>query len=163
MNENLWGADGLPPHNDKETSIEAAEKKQSTVASERDSVYEHIRSRGEIGCTDDELETHFYNIRPTVNSSSQLASLRTRRNELVKMGLVIETDERRKSKSNMNVIVWRAVAPENAVPPQQKTRYEKGIEEGTLAERQRCLNLCAVWLVNKYPHLVRQIREGEQV
>ena len=89
----------MPPfQRHSETSRAAAAAIYGKTGSSRRAVYDWLRSRGELGGTDEEICAW------TGLSSS---TVRPRRVELVRDGLVVESDARRRTQSGRWATVWR--------------------------------------------------------
>lgn len=86
------------PHSNGTTSLEAAQSMAGVAKVLRDKVFNYIGAQGSNGATDDEIE---------VALNLQARTENPRRWELVRMGLVIETKQRRKTRSGRNAIVWQ--------------------------------------------------------
>lgn len=87
------------PFSDKDTSKAAAEAISDKVPSLRRQVFDFIASKGLGGATDEEIGDALKMPGSTV---------RPRRGELVDGGLVVETRQRRSTKSGRQAIVWVA-------------------------------------------------------
>ena len=87
---------GIPPHVQTDTSICAALEAPTNL---RQKVFEHIKSAGEYGRTDLEMEDLLGMIGSTV---------RPRRRELFLIGKVKDSGLRRKTPSGRYAIVWIA-------------------------------------------------------
>lgn len=97
-------ADGQLPHvKGSDTSRAAAEAAEESAPTIRRSVFRFIRSRGDHGSTDDEIEE-------VLDLSHQTAS--ARRRELVLLGLVKDSGDRRKTRLGRGATVWVAVGDE---------------------------------------------------
>lgn len=99
----LYG--GIPPHVDRETSLMAAIEMLSEASTLQAKVYRVIRDND--GGTDDEIEM-------LLGLRHQTAS--ARRRELVLLGAVEDSGERRVTSSGRMAIVWRAVGTEQQLP-----------------------------------------------
>jgi len=88
-----------PGHNFRDTSIAAAEHMKPKAAAIRLRVLAEIQIRGSTGATCDELEQAF-------GMSHQTVSARLR--ELNLSGHVLDSEQRRKTRSGRNAIVWVA-------------------------------------------------------
>jgi hypothetical protein len=102
---------------DPETSHEAAASlKSETLSEQRARVYDHLKCYGPMtdtallgGIHHSEVGPHGYiPAGPKISPSG----LRTRRSELVRMGLVEDTGRRERLRSGRKAIVWRAVERE---------------------------------------------------
>lgn len=85
------------PFSNDTTSREAGESIRPHREIMRAGVLAYIRTCGELGATDEEIAHRLF-----INPST----VRPRRGELVKLGLVRETDGRRKTLSGRKAIVW---------------------------------------------------------
>ena len=94
----LYG--GLPPHVDQDTSIEAALSMLESASTLRGRVYRYIDRLGSKGATDDEIEIASGLIHQTVSA---------RRRELVLLNVVVDSGEKRTTRSGRRAIVWIAV------------------------------------------------------
>lgn len=81
-----------------DTSKEAAAFVLPRSGTQRARVYEYIKSRGDFGATDEEIETDLEMV--------ATRSCRPRRKELVDAGLVKDSGQRRITTSGVNAIVW---------------------------------------------------------
>lgn len=99
-------ADLFDPHkvarsDDPETSHEAARSlNKRKLSAQRENILRLLRG---AGLTDEEIRDIYPQPRPSD------ASLRTRRNELVEMGLVMDSGRLRRTRSGRRAIVWKAV------------------------------------------------------
>lgn len=84
-------------HSAPRTSREAAVRIQSISPSARQRVLEHLVEQGRRGSTDEEAELAL-GIKPQ--------SYTPRRRELVKLGIVIDSGERRKTEAGRSAVVW---------------------------------------------------------
>ena len=82
------------PFADRQTSKEAAESMIGSASSLRRLVYDVIKHLG--GCTDDEIE---------VETGLSGSTVRPRRRELVLSGAIVESGERRKTRSGRTAAV----------------------------------------------------------
>jgi len=89
----------LPYTKGSDTSKAAADSMESRAPTIRKEVYDFIVSRGERGATDDEIAA-------SLNLRHQTAS--PRRRNLVLMGAVHRTEERRPTRSGHSATVWIA-------------------------------------------------------
>lgn len=89
------------------TSSVAATRIASAARTLRDRVYAFIASRGAHGATDDEGETAL---------AIKCQTYTPRRNELARMGLVVDTGRRRNTASGRPAAVW--IASEHATRPE---------------------------------------------
>ena len=89
--------DGLPPHNDTDTSIAAAISVLEDAETMQGRVYRRIRQTGEYGATCDELEIRL-NMRHTTCSA--------RIRELVLKGIIKDSGQRRKGSSGRDQRVY---------------------------------------------------------
>lgn len=87
----------LPHVPQSQTSKEAARSMERKAPSIRDRVFSYIKAQGRDGSTDDELEQ-------ALGLRHQTAS--ARRRELVKMGLVQDSGQRRPTRSGRSATVW---------------------------------------------------------
>ncbi len=87
----------LPPHSNPTTSREAAEAIAPSVEILREQVRQYLKSQGEEGATDLEIQAALGMIGDTE---------RPRRDELVKSFEVRNSGKRRKTKSGRSAIVW---------------------------------------------------------
>ena len=87
---------GTPPHTDGDTSLEAAIKVVPKVGKQQARVHEAFKRNGPS--TDDQL---------AAATGLPLSSICARRNELRKMGLVVATIRRRKTRQGGTAKVWR--------------------------------------------------------
>lgn len=88
----------FPPHNSRDTSIQAAASVRTFTPSIRDRVFTFIRAHG--GATSDEVEYE-------LKLSHQTASARIW--ELRRQSLITDGGKRRRTRSGRNAIVWRAL------------------------------------------------------
>jgi len=89
--------ESLPYNRGSETSKEAAEAKKETRARDEARVLNFLRSRGEEGATDYEIEK---------STGLRQSSASARRNGLVKKGLVRDSGMKRKTSTGQRAIVW---------------------------------------------------------
>jgi len=89
------------PHNGSSTSVEAAEAIKPNAATLRSKVLVYLRSCGETGATDEEMQNDL-----EMNPSTQ----RPRRIELVDAQQVVDSGFKRITSSGRRAKVWRAVA-----------------------------------------------------
>lgn len=141
---------GAPPSVDVETSKAAAAALLASGKWEtlRDKVHAYIICTGEYGATDAEIERG-------LGMRHQTAS--ARRNELVKLGLVVDSGQRRPTPSGRPAIVWRRVSPGQKVRVEQQT--ERAVLLRKLRRRLADLDLGeikAVWAA------VTEIQGGEE-
>lgn len=87
-------------HRAKETSIEARTSIRRDKPLLRHVVLAYLRGRGPEGATDDEMQEHI-----PMNPSTQ----RPRRGELAEKGLIVESGERRPTRTGRRADVWVAV------------------------------------------------------
>lgn len=85
----------IPFVRSSDTSKAAAEAKRATVASDLERVYAFIESRGSFGATDDEME-----------AALDMRHASSRRNGLARAGRVMDSGERRRTRSNRKAAVW---------------------------------------------------------
>jgi len=91
---------GQPPHvSGSSTSEAAAHEIEPNAASLRGKVLKHIRAACQYGCTDDEIE---------VQLAMKGSTVRPRRRELQLGGLIAESGEQRKTRTNRQAVVWVA-------------------------------------------------------
>ena len=83
---------------DPPTSHKAADLNKEARDIIRERVYQYLKRMGEYGATDYELEKALNVIRTSAGK---------RRGELMKAGLVVETDRRRKTTGKATAIVWK--------------------------------------------------------
>lgn len=88
----------LARRSDPPTSKSAAEQIISDIPRIREAVERSIRSFGKVGCTDQTLEECLRKLSPS--------SVRTRRAELVRDGVVFDSGLRSKTSSNRDAIIW---------------------------------------------------------
>jgi hypothetical protein len=108
--ENFDAGFPMPPshHNAPEgTSTVAAARIAGRAGSLRAKIYDFLKARGEHGATDQEIQTALQLSSNTENP---------RRGELVKKGLVVASDRKRKTRSGCPAIVW--VLSEHAPKPE---------------------------------------------
>ena len=96
-----WYQKGPPPpaQPHSPTSKAAGKRARSSAATWRTRVLTVIRLEGERGATDEEIQDAL-----DMNPSTE----RPRRVELVKLGLVEDSGETRKTRSNRSAVVWTA-------------------------------------------------------
>ena len=95
-----WQKGPPPPAQRHSPTSEAAGKRaRSSAESWRAKVLAIIRLEGERGATDEEIQDAL-----DMNPSTE----RPRRVELVKLGLVVDSGETRKTRSNRKAVVWTA-------------------------------------------------------
>lgn len=90
---------GLVRNDHPDTAKQAAT--QANTGKTRKFVLDAIKNAGEVGATDEALITFGMMHGFTANS------VRPRRVELVRDGLVVDSGEKRKTRSGRNAIVWR--------------------------------------------------------
>ena len=101
MNHRVWDVQADPPAwRHSETSKAAAESIKEVAGRLRRKVYEYLRSKGEVGATDHEVQAALGML-----GSTQ----RTRRNELQKQGRVEDSGTTRLTPSRCRATVWRIV------------------------------------------------------
>ncbi len=81
------------------TSEAAAKAKRPTALTDKRLVLDHIRSCGENGSTDDEIEYHLSMLHQNASA---------RRRGLCIEGLVVDSGKTRKTRSNRSAVVWIA-------------------------------------------------------
>lgn len=101
----LYG--GLPPHERPETSVAAAVSLLGHVAVQRDRVLRYVASCGSYGAIDDEIER-------ALDLPHQSAS--ARRRELVLLGEVVPTIERRRTRAGRRAIVHVVATSQPGLP-----------------------------------------------
>lgn len=99
MNEQYDLYRGTPPHVATDTSLDAAVKIKKSVRTLRSMVLAGIRACGDYGATDFELENGLGLIHQTLSA---------RRRELVLLGSVIDSGQRRHTRGGRTAIVWVA-------------------------------------------------------
>lgn len=87
----------IAPHNGTATSREAARLIGSKAATDRRRVLDYLKARGREGATDREIGEAL---------SLGGDTVRPRRWELVHAGLVVDSDETRRTPSGRNATVW---------------------------------------------------------
>ncbi len=88
--------DGAPPRSDPETSAEAAESVREVSGRLRRRVFEAIEC-STVGATDDEIEVWLGLPHQTVNA---------RRRELVLLGRIVDSGDRRQTRQGRRAKVW---------------------------------------------------------
>ena len=103
--DSLWDRIPAPAHRNAPdgTSEVAAEKIESEAPTLRAKVYAMIRLAGEHGVTDEEGESWLEMRHQTYTP---------RRGELVRLGLVVDSGQRRKTRGNRPAAVWIATGVE---------------------------------------------------
>ena len=96
---NFSDYNGPPSQPHSQTSRDAAEDIEPTVAGLRLKVLEYLRARRGFGATDEECQLFL-----SMNPSTQ----RPRRIELVNSGHVVQSDMKRKTSTGRNATVWLA-------------------------------------------------------
>lgn len=81
-----------------QTSTDAAESIAPAVGTLQARVYEFLKSKADRGATDEEMQLGL-----DMSPSTQ----RPRRVELVRKGLVIDSGEKRETKSGRSAVVWK--------------------------------------------------------
>ena len=94
-----WQRSAPPAQPHSPTSKAAGRQARASAETWRAKVLAIIRLNGERGCTDEELQ-QVLNMNPSTE--------RPRRVELVKLGLVENSGETRKTRSNRSAVVWTA-------------------------------------------------------
>jgi transcription initiation factor IIE alpha subunit len=89
----------VPYQTHSATSHAAAREIKPKAATRRQKVYAYLADRGAAGATDEEIQ-----IALEMNPSTQ----RPRRIELIRLGRVIDSGERRETTSGRKATVWRA-------------------------------------------------------
>lgn len=89
---------GFPPHNERDTSIEAAASVIESANILRERIWQYLRRRGELGATDEEIQRHF--------PHHPIRSTGARRRELVLAGRVMDSGARRMTRYLRRAIVW---------------------------------------------------------
>lgn len=87
------------PHNGTQTSREAAQSIEHTITDSEMVILRHLRSLGQDGATDDEMERALGMPHQTVSA---------RRNGLASRDMVLDSGERRLTRSGRRAIVWVA-------------------------------------------------------
>lgn len=95
--ENYDLYDGTPPHSDLSTSFEAAQEIKQHIPTMQEEVLDVVELAQFYGCTDDEVELQL---------RKSPSSLRPRRRELVLLGRIVDSGERRKTRSGRTAKVW---------------------------------------------------------
>lgn len=90
---------GTAPHEDPPTSIEAANRIESSANALRARVLEYLRARGQAGATDCEMQAALQMRHQTQTP---------RRRELVLAGLVVDSGRKRATDSGRSATVWVA-------------------------------------------------------
>jgi hypothetical protein len=98
---------GFPPHQDTDTSIEAASEILRDAGTLRARVDRYLECCYPAGATDEDIQLYLQ-----MNPSTE----RPRRIELQQMGLVVDSGERAKTKSGRNAIVWKVQKVERNKP-----------------------------------------------
>lgn len=88
-----------PPTNGTPTSNAAAGRIEPTAGTLRALVLAYVRQCGEIGATDEEMQTAL-----SMNPSTQ----RPRRQELEKLGLILRTSRARPTRSGRSAVIFIA-------------------------------------------------------
>lgn len=91
---------GKPPHNNKDTSKEAAAKIKKHVSKLAAEVFQVIKTKNGLTCDEVEVE---------LEMSHQTASARIR--ELVLAGRIEDSGDRRPTRSNRRATVWKVRKP----------------------------------------------------
>lgn len=102
--DDLYG--GTPPHEDPDTSKEAAELIRGSAASLREQVLRYISQRGDRGATDEEVQIA---LRMAGNTE------RPRRRELEELGWVCRAGRTRMTTAQRRADVW-ILAPDPDAP-----------------------------------------------
>ena len=89
-----------PYQKHSDTSHRAAQEIESSLGALRTKVLQAIRSADSFGATDEELQAQLH-----MNPSTE----RPRRIELVKLGLVRDSQQRRLTRSRRRAVIWVAV------------------------------------------------------
>ena len=95
----LYG--GTPPHQQTDTSLDAALAVEPLVNGLQVGVLSYFRQCGERGSTDDEMLVTFHALHPN--------TLAPRRRELVLKGFLEASAERRVTRWGKKAIVWKVV------------------------------------------------------
>ena len=82
------------------TSFQADDSIQLSLRMLQHKVLNYIRERMEFGSTDEELSIAL--------DCPRQSTMRTRRSELVDLGLIVDSSRRRKTSTGRNAIVWIA-------------------------------------------------------
>lgn len=85
---------GLPGHHGRDTEVEAAKAQLDSLCKSRREVYELVRSRGARGLT-------YFEAQEILRPSAQ-----QRLSDLARMGVVIDSGERRPSPRGRACVVW---------------------------------------------------------
>lgn len=109
--DDLYG--GFPPHEHTETSRAAAEDIRSIAIPMRERVFAFIRSRGNYGAIDEEIEI-------ALGMKHQTAS--ARRRELVLKGRVVDSLKERLTRGGSRAAVW--VVAQRRDPPSIRPKIE---------------------------------------
>jgi hypothetical protein len=102
--------DGTPPHEEPETSEEAAHQAARFAKTQRERVQQFVSLQGEHGAIDDEIELG-------LGMRHQTAS--ARRRELVLLGALVPLGIKRRTRSGARAMVH--VLPEFGPPPEPET------------------------------------------
>lgn len=94
----------------KETSREAYKKSSERVSEMKKKILSYLKSVGENGATDEEMDIHLGTTATRSNRPTRLA--------LVESGLVRDSKERRETSSGSKAIVW-VLTPEDEVQAQK--------------------------------------------
>ena len=90
-----------PGYTNNTTSLEAALKVEPAVTSMRGKVLAFIRARGHEGATPDEIASAL---------NMLVVTARPRTTELARVGLVVDSHQRRRNENGNNSIVYIAIA-----------------------------------------------------
>ena len=89
-----------PPHNGTDTSRDAARSIKPGAITLRARVFDYIEGMGLSGATDHEIVEAL---------GMQLQTVNPRRNELVNLGLIVDSGDRRKTPSGRKAKVWKVI------------------------------------------------------
>lgn len=98
--QNVFGWYTNPPSVPGETSEEAAERIEPSVETLRGKVLRFVRSCGDNGATDEEVQDAL-----SMNPSTE----RPRRIELERLGFVQDSGKIRLTRSNRKAVVWKSI------------------------------------------------------
>lgn len=108
-------------------AIEASARAMLEDRSSKGDVYRWLRARGRAGGTDDQIEEGLGVRHETVSA---------RRNDLVKMGLVEDSGERRPTRRDCDARVWVVVEPGTGVPALSRGMHRRPKLTREQAERE---------------------------
>jgi hypothetical protein len=100
------GGYALHRREDPDTSRAAAQAILAQLPALQQAVYAYALMRGADGFTDEEMLTWFM---------SHSSTYRSRRSELTRAGLIVDTGRRRLLSTRRHAIVWAIVPPEVAI------------------------------------------------